>query len=47
VAVRVVAEGCAGSDDAAHARALDAIRLYAPLADVVPTPTARALLSRT
>jgi nicotinamidase-related amidase len=47
VAVRVVAEGCAGSDDAAHTRALDAIRLYAPLADVVPTPTAHALLSRT
>ncbi|VTR76481.1 cysteine hydrolase family protein [Cellulomonas hominis] len=47
VAVRVVAEGCAGSDDAAHTRALDAIRLYAPLADVVDTTTARAVLATT
>lgn len=45
VAVRVVADGCAGSDDAAHTRALDAIRLYAPLADVVDTTTAHALLT--
>jgi nicotinamidase-related amidase len=47
VAVRVVAEGCAGSDDAAHTRALDAIRLYAPLADVVDLTTARAVLATT
>jgi nicotinamidase-related amidase len=47
VAVRVVAEGCAGSDDAAHARALDAMRLYAPLADVVDVTTARAVLATT
>lgn len=45
VAVRVVAEGCAGSTDEAHDRALDAIRLYAPLADVVDAATARALLA--
>jgi nicotinamidase-related amidase len=47
VAVRVVADGCAGSDDAAHARALDAMRLYAPLADVVDVTTARAILATT
>lgn len=47
VAVRVVAEGCAGSDDEAHTRALDAIRLYAPLADVTDVTTARAILATT
>lgn len=47
VAVRVVAEACAGSDDVSHARALDAIRLYAPLADVVDVTTARAILATT
>jgi nicotinamidase-related amidase len=35
VAVRVVAEGCTGVDDASHERALDAMRLYAPLVDVI------------
>lgn len=47
IAVRVVADACAGADDAAHARALDAIRLYAPLADVVDSTTARAILATT
>lgn len=47
VAVRVVAEGCAGSTDEAHARALDAIRLYAPLADVTDATTAAAILATT
>ncbi|WP_349306906.1 isochorismatase family protein [Cellulomonas sp. ES6] len=47
VAVRVVAEACTGADDASHARALDAIRLYAPLADVIDATTARAVLATT
>lgn len=47
VAVRVVADACAGADDASHARALDAIRLYAPLADVIDATTARAVLATT
>lgn len=47
VAVRVVADACAGADDASHARALDAIRLYAPLADVIDATTARAILATT
>lgn len=47
VAVRVVAEACAGADDASHARALDAIRLYAPLADVIDATTAGAILATT
>lgn len=46
VAVRVVAEGCAGSDDTAHERALDAMRLYAPLVDVLDLDRARAALRR-
>jgi nicotinamidase-related amidase len=33
--VTVVADACAGVDDAAHLRALEAMRLYAPLIDVV------------
>lgn len=45
VAVRVVAEGCAGADDASHARALAAMALYAPLVDVIDLPTARTLLA--
>ncbi|MFD6135254.1 cysteine hydrolase family protein [Isoptericola sp. NPDC060257] len=32
--VRVVADACAGASDADHARALDAMRLYAPLVEV-------------
>ncbi|MFC7876363.1 cysteine hydrolase family protein [Isoptericola sp. NPDC057391] len=32
--VRVAADACAGASDADHARALDAMRLYAPLVDV-------------
>jgi len=32
--VRVVADACAGASPADHARALDAMRLYAPLVDV-------------
>lgn len=47
VAVRVVAEACAGADDAAHTRALDAIALYAPLAEVVDATTAHAILATT
>jgi nicotinamidase-related amidase len=37
VRVTVVAEACAGASDADHARALDAMRLYAPLVTVVDT----------
>ena len=33
--VTVVADACAGVDDAAHLRALEAMKLYAPLIDVV------------
>jgi len=35
VYVTVVADACAGVDDAAHLRALEAMRLYAPLIDVL------------
>jgi nicotinamidase-related amidase len=35
VAVRVVADACAGVDDASHEKALDILRLYAPLVEVV------------
>lgn len=35
IAVTVVADACAGAGDADHARALDAMRLYAPLVQVV------------
>jgi nicotinamidase-related amidase len=34
VAVRVVAEACAGVDDDSHRKALDILRLYAPLVEV-------------
>jgi nicotinamidase-related amidase len=34
VAVQVVADACAGADDTAHRRALDAMALYAPLITV-------------
>jgi len=44
VAVRVVAEGCAGADDETHARALDLMRSYTPLADVIDLAGARAEL---
>jgi nicotinamidase-related amidase len=37
VRVTVVAEACAGASDVDHARALDAMRLYAPLVTVVDT----------
>jgi nicotinamidase-related amidase len=33
--VTVVADACAGVDDAAHLRALDAMRLYAPLIEIL------------
>jgi nicotinamidase-related amidase len=33
--VRVVADACAGVDDESHAKALDILRLYAPLVEVV------------
>jgi nicotinamidase-related amidase len=32
--VQVVADACAGVDDASHARALDIMRLYSPLVEV-------------
>jgi nicotinamidase-related amidase len=35
VAVRVVADACAGSSDDSHEKALDVLRLYAPLVEVV------------
>ena len=35
VAVQVVADACAGVSDTAHAQALDILRLYAPLVEVV------------
>ena len=35
VAVRVVADACAGVDDDSHRKALDILRLYAPLVEVV------------
>jgi nicotinamidase-related amidase len=35
VAVRVVADACAGVTDRSHAQALDILRLYAPLVEVV------------
>jgi nicotinamidase-related amidase len=35
VAVQVVADACAGVDDDSHQKALDILRLYAPLAEVV------------
>ncbi|MDX6336613.1 MAG: hypothetical protein QOG05_3953 [Streptosporangiaceae bacterium] len=35
VAVRVVADACAGVDDDSHQKALDILRLYAPLIEVV------------
>jgi nicotinamidase-related amidase len=35
VAVRVVAEACAGVDDDSHRKALDILRLYAPLVEVI------------
>ena len=34
VAVRVVADACAGVDDQSHEKALDILRLYAPLVEV-------------
>jgi nicotinamidase-related amidase len=36
VAVRVVADACAGVDDDSHRKALDVLALYAPLVRVVP-----------
>ena len=35
VAVRVVADACAGVDDESHAKALDVMSLYGPLVEVV------------
>ena len=35
VAVRVVADACAGVNDESHPQALDILRLYAPLVEVV------------
>ncbi len=41
--VKVVADACAGVDEASHARALDVMRLYRPHIEIVP---ARELLAR-
>ena len=35
VEVQVVADACAGIDDESHAKALDIMRLYSPLVEVV------------
>jgi nicotinamidase-related amidase len=35
VSVLVAGDACAGVDDASHAKALDILRLYAPLIEVV------------
>ncbi|MCG2801844.1 MAG: cysteine hydrolase [Cellulomonas sp.] len=43
VEVLVAADACAGLDDPSHAKALDLIALYAPLATVVTTAQALAL----
>jgi nicotinamidase-related amidase len=37
VSVTVVSDACAGSDDESHAKALDIMKLYAPLVNVVTT----------
>ncbi len=37
VAVQVVADACAGVNDESQAQALDILRLYAPLIEVVST----------
>lgn len=42
VQVRVVAEACAGIDDESHAKALDIMRLYAPLVEVISLDQALA-----
>lgn len=44
VEVLVVADACAGLDDQSHTKALDVMALYAPLATVVTTADALALL---
>jgi nicotinamidase-related amidase len=41
VAVRVVADACAGVDDASHRKALDVLALYAPLVEVVTSAEVR------
>ncbi|MCG2799509.1 MAG: isochorismatase family protein [Cellulomonas sp.] len=43
VQVLVAADACAGLDDASHAKALELMALYAPLATVVTTAEALAL----
>ncbi len=42
VTVRVVAQACAGVDDASHAKALDIMNLYAPLVQVISLDEALA-----
>lgn len=44
VPVRVVAQACAGADDASHRRALDLMAAYAPLVQVVDLDVGLALL---
>jgi nicotinamidase-related amidase len=41
VAVQVVADACAGVDDAGHRKALDLLALYAPLVEVVMSAEVR------
>jgi nicotinamidase-related amidase len=41
VAVQVVADACAGVDDASHRKALDLLALYAPLVEVVTSAEVR------
>jgi nicotinamidase-related amidase len=42
VAVQVVADACAGAGDESHAKALDILRLYSPLVEVVSLTEALA-----
>ena len=39
VAVQVVADACAGVDEASHRKTLDVLALYAPLIEIVRAPT--------
>jgi nicotinamidase-related amidase len=46
VAVAVAADACAGIDDASHAKALDILRLYAPLIEVITVAQALSQYGR-
>jgi nicotinamidase-related amidase len=45
VHVRVVADACAGVDEASHQKTLDILRLYAPMLEVVTVDEIRAQLT--